>query len=65
MQNEELKTKLIEIILDSAMFNPSDTLNSKGEIPSMSMLEKTIDTLPLDILKKIYEKIGNKLKDKQ
>lgn len=65
MQNEELKTKLIEIILDSAMFNPSDTLNSKGEIPSMSMLEKIIDTLPLDKLKKIYEKIGNKLKDKQ
>lgn len=65
MQDEELKKKLAEIMLDSAMLNPSDKIYSKGEIPSLSLIEKAIDALPLDTIKHLYEKIGKKLEHKE
>lgn len=65
MEDEELKKKLAEIMLDSAMLNPSDKIYSKGEIPSLSLIEKAIDALPLDIIKHLYEKIGKKLEHKE
>ncbi|HEH5492017.1 TPA: hypothetical protein SHD56_001777 [Campylobacter coli] len=50
--NEELKNQLLRIMLDSAENNPSKILDKKGEIPSLSMIEKMLDTLPLGNIKK-------------
>lgn len=60
--NEELTKQLLKIMLDSAEFNPSKVLNNKGEIPSLTILEKIADMLPLDKLKKFKEYITNKSK---
>lgn len=60
----ELNEKLLDIMLESARLNPSITLgNNNGEIPSLSLLEKIIDMLPLQQLRKIYDYIGKKLPD--
>lgn len=61
IEDKELKKKLAEIMLDSAMLNPSDKIYSKGEIPSLSLIEKMIDTLSVDSLTKLYKTIGDKL----
>lgn len=63
--DDDLKKKLLEIMLDSAKLNPSETLGSKGEIPSLSVMEKIIEHLPVDILQKLYSKIGNILEKTQ
>ena len=52
-------------MLKSANFNPSEVLENKGEIPSLSVLEKIVDTLPLNLLKSIYEYIGKKINPTQ
>ncbi|MFB1645823.1 hypothetical protein [Campylobacter molothri] len=62
--NEELKNQLLKIMLDSAENNPSKILDKKGEIPSLSMIEKLIDTLPFDVLKKLQNKIQGKIENK-
>lgn len=59
--NEELKNQLLKIMLDSAENNPSKVLDKKGEIPSLSMIEKILDILPFDILKRIQDKIKAKI----
>ncbi len=59
--NEELKNQLLKIMLDSAENNPSKVLDKKGEIPSLSMIEKMLDILPFDILKRIQDKIKAKI----
>lgn len=61
----ELKKQLLQIMLKSANFNPSEVLENKGEIPSLSVLEKIVDTLPLNLLKSIYEYIGKKINPTQ
>lgn len=59
-ENDEIKYKLQKIMLESAEFNPSNTLNkNNGEIPSVSILEKIIENMPIDRLKQIYDKIGS------
>lgn len=63
--NNELKSKLLEIMLDSAKLNPSNTLEKhKGEIASLTMMEKMLDFLPFDSLKKLKEIIDKKLSAK-
>jgi|GEM_PF-1043931 hypothetical protein len=57
--NTELRDKLLEIATDAIGVNPSDRINSSGQIPSLTFLEKIIDLLPLEILKKLHDKIGN------
>ena len=58
--NDDLKEKLQRIMLESAKFNPSTTLNGNNvEIPSATFLEKIIENLPLDSLNKLQEKIGS------
>ena len=59
--NIELRNKLLEIATDAIGVNPSDRINSSGQIPSLTFLEKIIDLLPFEILKKLYDKIGNML----
>ncbi|EAL5963917.1 hypothetical protein DSN88_08090 [Campylobacter jejuni] len=59
--NEELKNQLLKIMLDSAENNPSKVLDKKGEIPSLSMIEKMLDILPFDTLKRIQDKIKEKI----
>ena len=60
--NEELTKQLLKIMLDSAEFNPSKVLSNKGEVPSLSILEKIIDMLPIDVFKKLKEYIISKPK---
>ncbi|EAK7319310.1 hypothetical protein AB8680_001240 [Campylobacter jejuni] len=59
--NEELKNQLLKIMLNSAENNPSKVLDKKGEIPSLSMIEKILDILPFDTLKKLQDKIKEKI----
>lgn len=60
--NDALKNQLLKIILDSAEYNPSITLDKeKGETPSLSFIEKLIDRLPVDKLEKIKNYIESKL----
>ncbi|ECP8609251.1 hypothetical protein HWF32_001748, partial [Campylobacter jejuni] len=59
--NEELKNQLLKIMLDSAENNPSKILDKKGEIPSLSVIEKMLDILPFDTLKRIQDKIKAKI----
>lgn len=58
---EELKNKLLDIAIDAIKVNPSDTINPKGELPSFTMLEKTIDFLPVEKLKKVSEMVNKRL----
>lgn len=51
----QLKEKLITIMLESANINPSKSLRNKGEIPTLSLLEKIMDMLPIKKIKKIRE----------
>ena len=58
--SNDLKEKLQRIMLENANFNPSSTLsNNRGEIPSMSLLERIVEQLPLDHLKKLSKKIND------
>ena len=57
--NIELRDKLLEIATDAIGVNPSDRINSNGQIPSLTFLEKIIDLLPFEILKKLHDKISN------
>ncbi|HED6014356.1 TPA: hypothetical protein R5V63_001752 [Campylobacter coli] len=59
--NEELINQLLRIMLDSAENNPSKILDKKGEIPSLSVIEKMLDILPFDTLKRIQDKIKAKI----
>ena len=59
--NIELRDKLLEIATDAIGVNPSDRINSSGQIPSLTFLEKIIDLLPSESLRKLYDKIGNSL----
>ena len=62
---DKLEERLLEIMLDSAKLNPSETLGSKGEIPSLSVMEKIIEHLPADTLRKLYSKTENILNKPQ
>ncbi len=59
--NEELKNQLLKIMLDSAENNPSKVLDKKGEIPSLSMIEKMLDTLPLETLKRLQNRLKERV----
>lgn len=63
--NKELNQKLLEIMLNSAKLNPSNTLEKhKGELVSLTMIEKMLDFLPLDSLTRLKEVIERKLSAK-
>lgn len=57
-ENQELRNKLLEIMLDSAKLNPSNMLGNKGKIPSLSAIEKMLDTV-----RNLYNRIGKKLNE--
>ena len=59
--NGKLKEQLLRIILESAELNPSKVLGGKGEIPTLSLLEKIIDILPIKKLKKLQNHINKKM----
>ncbi len=59
--NQELNEQLLRIMLESAQFNPSNSLIGRGEIPNLSMLDKIIDMLPIDKLRSLYESVGKKI----
>lgn len=59
--NEELKNQLLRIMLDSAENNPSKILDKKGEIPSLSMIEKMLDTLLLETLKRLQNRLKERV----
>lgn len=64
--NKELNQKLLEIMLNSAKLNPSNTLEKhKGELVSLTMIEKMLDFLPLDSLTRLKEVIERKLSAKK
>lgn len=63
--DEKLKQQLLKIMLDSAELNPSKTLGGKGEIPSLSVLEKIVNMLPFDELQNLYSTIGKKINKEQ
>lgn len=60
-ENKELKNQLLKIMLDSAENNPSKILDKKGEIPSLSVIEKMLDILPFNTLKRLQDKIKAKI----
>ena len=64
--NKELNQKLLEIMLNSAKLNPSNTLEKhKGELVSLTMIKKMLDFLPLDSLTRLKEVIERKLSAKK
>lgn len=58
-ENNELKIKLLENTVEAIKTNPSDKIRGGGQIPSLIFLEKFIDSLPVDQLKKLSDKIRN------
>lgn len=50
-ENDELKQELLKIMLDSAKLNPSETLSSKGEIPSITLAKETKDKVSENMAK--------------
>lgn len=62
--DEGLKTKLLENTVEAIKTNPSDKIKGGGQLPSSVLLEKFLNSLPLEELKKVYDKMGNIIKNK-
>nr|DAS16570.1 MAG TPA: hypothetical protein [Caudoviricetes sp.] len=62
-EDEGLRTKLLENTVDAIKTNPSDKIKGGGQLPSSVLLEKFLNSLPLEELKKFYDKIGNIVKN--
>ena len=58
-ENNELKIKLLENTVEAIKTNPSDKIRGSWQIPSLILLEKFIDSLPVDQIKKLSDKIRN------
>lgn len=59
-EDEERKQKLLDMTFDAIKINPSDKIGSSGgNIPTLTFLEGIVDALPLDLLKKLHDKISN------
>lgn len=61
--DEGLRTKLLENTVEAIKTNPSDKIKGGGQLPSSVLLEKFLNSLPLEELKKFYDKIGNIVKN--
>jgi len=62
-EDEGLRTKLLENTVEAIKTNPSDKIKGGGQLPSSVLLEKFLNSLPLEELKKFYDKIGNIVKN--
>ena len=59
-EDEERKRKLLDMTFDAIKINPSDKIGSSGgNIPTLTFLEGIVDALPLELLKKLHDKISN------
>ncbi|WP_314988934.1 hypothetical protein [uncultured Campylobacter sp.] len=59
-EDEERKQKLLDMTFDAIKINPSDKIGSSGgNIPTLTFLEGIVDVLPLELLKKLHDKISN------
>ncbi len=59
-EDGERKQKLLDMTFDAIKINPSDKIGSSGgNIPTLTFLEGIVDALPLELLKKLYDKISN------
>lgn len=59
-EDEKRKQKLLDMTFDAIKINPSDKIGSSGgNIPTLTFLEGIVDALPLDLLKKLHDKISN------
>lgn len=62
-KDEGLRIKLLENTVEAIKTNPSDKIKGEGQLPSSVLLEKFLNSLPLEELKKVYDKIGNIVKN--
>ena len=62
-ENEGLRIKLLENTVEAIKTNPSDKIKEGGRFPSLVLSEKFLNSLPLEELKKLYDKIGNIVKN--
>ena len=62
-KDEGLRIKLLENTVEAIKTNPSDKIKGGGQLPSSVLLEKFLNSLPLEELKKFYDKIGNIVKN--
>jgi hypothetical protein len=59
-EDEKRKQKLLDMTFDAIKINPSDKIGSSGgNIPTLTFLEGIVDALPLELLKKLHDKISN------
>ena len=59
-EDEKRKQKLLDMTFDAIKINPSDKIGSSGgNIPTLTFLEGIVDVLPLELLKKLHDKINN------
>ena len=59
-EDEQRKQKLLDMTFDAIKINPSDKIGSSGgNIPTLTFLEGIVDVLPLELLKKLHDKISN------
>ena len=59
-EDEQKKQKLLDMTFDAIKINPSDKIGSSGgNIPTLTFLEGVVDVLPLELLKKLHDKISN------
>ena len=59
-EDEQKKQKLLDMTFDAIKINPSDKIGSSGgNIPTLTFLEGIVDVLPLELLKKLHDKISN------
>ncbi|MGP1532610.1 MAG: hypothetical protein ACTTJF_00935 [Campylobacter sp.] len=59
-EDEERRQKLLDMTFDAIKINPSDKIGSSGgNIPTLTFLEGIVDALPLELLKKLHDKISN------
>lgn len=59
-EDEKRKQKLLDMTFDAIKINPSDKIGSSGgNIPTLTFLEGIVDVLPLELLKKLHDKISN------
>ena len=62
-ENEGLRIKLLENTVEAIKTNPSDKIKEGGRFPSLVLSEKFLNSLPLEEIKKLYDKIGNIVKN--
>ena len=62
-EDEGLRIKLLENTVEAIKTNPSDKIKGGGQFPSLVLSEKFLNSLPLEELKKLYDKTDNIVKN--